>query len=248
MRTAAVGHQCVDCVAAGAATVVAPRTALGGRQGSATPVASYGLLAVNVAMFVAQMASTGLERQLMLWPPAVADGQWYRLLTSAFLHASVTHILFNMWALYVVGPPLERWLGTSRFLAMYILSALGGGVLAYLLSPVNSATVGASGAIFGLFAATFVVGKRLNFDVQGVVAIIVLNLAFTFVIPAVSSQQISWQGHVGGLLTGGAVAWAYAYAPKGSRTAVHAGVIVGLLGLFAAAVWWRTHDLLLQFS
>ena len=84
MRTAAVGHQCVDCVAAGAATVVQPSTALGGRQGSANPVASYALLAVNVVMFVAQMASVGLDRQLMLWPPAVADGQWYRLLTSAF--------------------------------------------------------------------------------------------------------------------------------------------------------------------
>lgn len=235
-------------MAAGAATVRTVRTATGARQGSATPMVTYSLIAINVVMFLVQMASPQLERQLVLWPPGVADGQWYLLLTSAFLHASIIHIVFNMWVLYVVGPELERWLGTWRFLVLYILSALGGGVLAYLFSAVNSATVGASGAIFGLFAATFVVGKRLNLDVRGVTAIIVLNLAFTFVIPAMTSQQISWQGHVGGLLTGAAVAWAFAYAPKDSRTAVHAGVIGGLLVLFTVLVWWRTHELLTAFA
>ena len=193
---------------------------------------TYTLIAVNIAMFIVQTSSATLERQLVLWPPAVADGQVWRIFTSAFLHYSVTHILFNMFALWVIGPPLERALGRSRFLALYILSALGGGVLVYLLSPLNSATAGASGAIFGLFGATFVVGKRLNMDVRGVVAMIVINLAFTFVLPLLSSQQISWQGHIGGLVTGILVAWIYLYAPRERRNAVHLGASVALLVLF----------------
>ena len=246
---AAVGHQCVDCVHAGAATVRPVRTVFGGTQrGDGTPVVTYTLIAVNVLMFILQSSSTTLEQQLVLWPPAVAQGEWWRILTSAFLHYSVTHILFNMWALWVVGPALERLFGRSRFVSLYLLSALGGGVLVYLLSPLNSATAGASGAIFGLFAATFVVGKRLNLDVRGVVAVIVINLAFTFVLPLLSSHQISWQGHVGGLLTGALVAWVYAYAPQAQRAAVQLGASVGLLVLFVALIWWRTADLRAMFG
>ena len=123
-----------------------------------------------------------------------------------------------MWALYVVGPPLETALGRLRFTALYFMSALGGSVLVYLLSSLGAQTAGASGAVFGLFGATFVVGKRLNLDVRWVIGLIALNLAFTFVIPLVSSQNISWQGHIGGLVTGAAIAAAYAYAPRKSRT------------------------------
>jgi membrane associated rhomboid family serine protease len=246
MRDAAVGHQCVECVQAGAATVRQPRTRLGGRQTGYTPVVTYALIAINVLMFVGQQASATLERQLVLWPPAVAHGEVWRIFTSAFLHYNITHILFNMFALWVIGPSLERWLGQSRFLALYILSALGGGVLVYLLT-FNAQTAGASGAIFGLFGATFVVGKRLNMDVRGVVALIVINLAFTFVIPLMSSQQISWQGHIGGLVTGMLVAWIYAYTPRERGTSVHIGASVALLILFIALAWWRTSQLLEQF-
>ena len=161
MRDAAVGHQCEECVRAGARTVRQPQTQLGGRAGSTTPIVTYGLIALNVLVFVAQSASSSLERELTLSPRAVAaDGDLYRLITSAFLHYGITHLLFNMWALYVVGPPLEMWLGRLRFGALYVLSALGGSVLVYLLAPLDSSTAGASGAVFGLFAATFVVAKE----------------------------------------------------------------------------------------
>src|SRR6516164_5773973 len=189
MRDAAVGHQCVECVQAGAKTIPQPRTQVGGRQRSGTPVVTYALIAINVLTFVLQKSVPGWQSQLTLWPPAVADGQLYRLVTSAFVHNSPTHLLLNMWALYVVGPPLEMWLGRLRFGALYALSGLGGSVLVYLLSPLNSATAGASGAIFGLFGATFVVGRRLTLDVRWVVVVIVVNLVFTFVAPAVSSQR-----------------------------------------------------------
>jgi len=243
MHSAAVGHQCADCVGAAARTVRPVTTSFGGqRQRSAIPIVTYVLIGINVAMFVLQNVSADVLRAMVLWPPAVADGDLYRLLTSAFLHFGLAHIAFNMLALYFVGPPLEMALGRLRFSALYLLSALGGSVLVYLLT-VNAATAGASGAVFGLFGATFVVGKKLNMDVRAVVAIIGLNLAFTFVIPLFTSQSISWQGHIGGLVTGAAVAAAYAYAPRQQRNMVQAGATVAVVAAFVVLIWWRTAEL-----
>jgi membrane associated rhomboid family serine protease len=149
------------------------------------------------------------------------------------------HILFNMVALYFMGPALEIALGRLRFIGIYALSGLGGSVLVYLLSPINQPTLGASGAIFGLFGASFILARRLDFDVRPIVGLIVINLIITFVVPS-----ISWQGHVGGLVTGAAIAWAYGYAPQANRTLIQAGVTVAVLVLFAALVWWRTVSLL----
>lgn len=248
MRDAAVGHQCAECVSAGAQTVRQPQTHFGSRQRSNAPAVTYTLIAVNVLMFVFQTVSTGLQGVLVLRPAAVADGEFYRLITSAFMHYGLTHLLFNMWALYVVGPPLEMWLGRLRYGSLYIMSALGGSVLVYLLSPLNAATAGASGAVFGLFGAAFVVGRRLNLDVRWVIGLIALNLAFTFVIPMISSQNISWQGHIGGLITGSLIAAAYAYAPSQGRNLIQAGVTIAVLLLFALLIWWRTSELLMHFG
>ncbi|WP_241523394.1 rhomboid family intramembrane serine protease [Mycobacterium sp. IEC1808] len=239
MRAAAVGHQCVECVEAGARSIRQPRTQFGGRERPGMPVITYALIAINVGVFALQMSVRGLQSQLVLWPPAVADGQLYRLVTSAFVHYGAAHLLLNMWALYVVGPPLEMLLGRLRFGALYALSLLGGSVLVYLIT-LNTATAGASGAVFGLFGATLVVAKRLNLDMRWVVAVIVINLLYTFVAPAVSSERISWQGHVGGLVTGGLVAAAYVYAPRERRNLIQASVTVLASVLFAALIWWRT--------
>jgi len=248
MRDAAVGHQCEECVREGAKTVRQPRTALGAPQRRPTPVITYGLIAINVVMFVLETVSSRVQSELVLRSPAVADGDLYRLLTSAFMHYGLAHLLFNMYALFVVGPPLEVWLGRLRFGALYALSALGGSVLVYLLSPLNAATAGASGAVFGLFGAWFVVGKRLNLDVRWVVGLIVINLAFTFVIPVLGGQNISWQGHIGGLATGALVAAAYAYAPRERRTVIQVSVTAAILVVFALLIWWRTAELLSQFA
>lgn len=237
MRGAAVGHQCPECVQAAALTVPPVRTPAGGIQRAGAPV-SYALIAVNVAVYIAQMASPGVQRALALWPVAVAAGDYYRLLSSAFVHYGIVHILFNMWALYVLGPPLEQHLGRLRFTSLYLLSALGGSVVVYLLSPLNAATAGASGAIFGLFGATLVAARRLNLDVRWLVTLIVVNLVITFSVPG-----ISWQGHVGGLITGAAVGAAYVYAPRARRTLTQVSVSVALLVLFAVLVLWRTHQI-----
>jgi membrane associated rhomboid family serine protease len=211
-------------------------------------VVTYTLIAVNLLAFVLQTVSPDLERQLVLWSPAVADGQWWRLLTSAFLHYGLMHIAFNMLVLYVMGPQLEQTFGRLRYGALYAMSALGGSVLVYLLSPLNSATAGASGAIFGLFGATFVVAKRLNLDVRPIIALIGFNVVFTLVVPLVTSQNISWQGHLGGLVTGGLVAAALVYAPRERRNLLQAGAVVTLLVVFVALIWWRTQSLFAQFG
>jgi membrane associated rhomboid family serine protease len=243
MRSAAVGHQCVDCVQAAAQNAPTAVTVSGGVRRAGAPVLTYALIAVNVAVFVLQAVTPGLQGKLALWAPAVAGGELYRLGTSAFIHYGLLHLLFNMGALYVVGPPLERHLGRLRFAALYALSALGGSVVVYLFSPLNSATGGASGAVFGLFGATFVLAKRLNLDVRGVVTLIAINMAITFTIPG-----ISWQGHVGGLVTGGLIAAAYLYAPRAGRNLVQGGATMGLLALFVGLIAWRTTSLVDRFG
>ena len=247
MRSAAVGHQCDDCVRGGAKSVRQPRGVAGGQAG-AMPVVTYALIAINVLMFVVEAVTPGLQQKLVLFAPAVADGDLYRLVTSAFMHYGIVHLLFNMYALYIIGPALERWLGRTRYTALYLLSALGGSVLVYLLSPLNAATAGASGAVFGLFGAAFVIGKRLNVNVQWVLGLIAINLAFTFVIPALGGQQISWQGHIGGLVTGSAVAAIYAYAPRERGTAIQLSASLAIVVAFVALIWWRTTDLMSMFG
>ena len=141
-------------------------------------------------------------------------------------------ILFNMWALVFVGPSLEGLLGRVRFLAVYLLSAVGGGVMYYFLAPPNNPAVGASGAIFGLFGAWFVVSRRLRLDTRGIVMLIAINLALSFFFHNV----IAWQDHIGGLLTGALLTAAYAYAPRKNRTAVQVAATIALVALIVVAV------------
>ena len=131
-------------------------------------------------------------------------------------------------------------MGHVRFVCLYLLSLVGGSVLVYLLTPVGTPTLGASGAIFGLFGALFVLAHRLNFDMRGIVGLIVVNLVITFTVPGVS-----WQGHVGGLLTGAAVAFVYGYAPRAHRNMIQVGASVAMLLVFAGLIWWRTDTILM---
>jgi membrane associated rhomboid family serine protease len=138
-----------------------------------------------------------------------------------------------MWALWILGRNLESALGPLRFGVLYLLSGLGGGVAVYYLSTQHGETAGASGAIFGLFAALFVVLRRLGRDASSIIPILVINLVFTFTVPG-----ISWQGHIGGMITGGIVAAILAYAPRANRNVVQAVgcvvVLVALVGLVLA--------------
>ena len=247
MIAASVGFQCPDDVREGSRTVRQPRTALGGRITADTARVSTVLVVVNVLVFLLGLGGL-LPRatldygNLALLPDGsggeigVAAGQYYRLLTSAFLHAGTFHLLSNMFALVSLGPALEQALGRARFLTLYVVAALGGSTLSYLVSDAGTFGVGASGAIFGLFGAYYVVVRRVGGDTGSIVTLLVINLVVTFALPI-----IDWRAHVGGLLTGAAVAAAYAYAPKGTqRTTVQIAGVLLLVGLLLLALVLRT--------
>jgi membrane associated rhomboid family serine protease len=247
MRSASVGFQCPECVAEGAKTVRTPRTTFGGRVSADSARVTMTLIALNVAVFVIGFGVHDLDARFGNLALAfngfqvvgVANGEYYRLITSAFLHAGVLHILFNMFALAQIGPVLENALGRVRYLALYLLAALGGSVTGYLLAPTNQPSVGASGAIFGLFGAYYVVVRKLGGETGPIVLLLVVNLVITFSVP-----NIDWRAHLGGLVTGAVLAAAFAYAPRGPRQAgLHAAACAVVAVALVVAVVLRTQAL-----
>ena len=256
MREAAVGHQCPECVKEGARSVRQARTAFGGRITTA-PMVTYVLIGLNVLAYLGELVRPSivdrfemLGRGLMgpdgghyVWLAnypsdyhleGVVGGEWYRLLTGAFLHLPPTggsfgilHIVMNMVSLWNIGRVVESQLGRIRYITLYLLSAFGGSVLVLLIAP-DTPTVGASGAIFGLGAAYYVMARRLGADMSTVNRFMAGLLLWLLI----SAGLTSWQGHLGGLLAGGVVTLAYAYAPRDSRrNLVQAGACVALLAL-----------------
>lgn len=220
MVTASVGFQCPECVAEGRRSVRQPRTAYGGAVGRGGVDATRILVGLNVLAFVATLFSgagalsgsgnSEIYDRFALIPAAVANGEWYRLVTSMFLHFGIPHIVFNMWALLVIGSPLERLLGRLRFLVLYFLAGLGGALLSFAFGPPLEQAAGASGAIFGLFGAFYVVNRRRGLETGPIVGLIAINLVFSF-----TFSGIDWRGHVGGLVAGAAVALALSAPPPG---------------------------------
>jgi membrane associated rhomboid family serine protease len=260
LRQAAVGQQCVDCVREAGGSTRPARTAFGGRLVS-NAVVTWTLVGLNVLLYFVELARPGLANDWGLIGYArftangplqgIAAGQWYRLITSAFLPPATglgglgfLDILFNMWALVVVGPSLEQLLGRVRFLAVYLLSAIGGGVAFFLLAPNNVLALGASGAIFGLFGAWFVVARKLRIDVRGIGVIIAINLAFDLLY----RSTIAWQDHVGGLIVGVLTTVAFAYAPRKNRMAAGVAAGVAVLAILVVLVIFRSHDLTSQLG
>lgn len=168
------------------------------------------------------------------WVPGVAEGSYWQLLSNAFSHVELWHIAANMLALWVLGPQLEAVLGRARFLALYLLSALAGSVTVFWLAGETTPTLGASGAIFGLFGALFVIVHKVGGDLSQLVWLLGINAVITFVVP-----HVSWQGHLGGLVGGALVAAILVYAPKARRGAVQAAGLGGMLLLLAAATVLR---------
>jgi len=234
-RPAAVGVQCVDCVREQAKTVRSTRTVFGGNVSDA-PVVSYAIIAICVVVFLLQLTVPGLTRDIQ-FVPVLGDHEPWRFLTVAFAHANITHIMFNMLALWMVGAQyVERLLGGVRYAALYLVSALGGSVVYLLMaSPPNTVeeaqhglwftpTVGASGAVFGLFGALLVLNRHLGRSSAGMWATIGINAVIGFVIP-----NIAWQAHLGGLLTGAAVAAAIAGTSTPARRRWQWPAVAGVL-------------------
>jgi membrane associated rhomboid family serine protease len=211
MHQASVGFHCPECARGGRQKVI-PARAL-----ATKPVATYALVAANLAIFIADTISSGrldlmtdqlgeLGRKGALFGPAVAAGDWWRPITSGFLHIGLFHVGFNMYLLYLLGSLLEPAIRKGPFLALYFLSLLGGSFAVLVYAP-NEPTVGASGAVFGLMAAAFVALRSRGIDPfsTGIGTLLLINIVFTFAVPGISRA-----GHIGGLLAGaagGAIIW-----------------------------------------
>jgi membrane associated rhomboid family serine protease len=247
MVPASVGFQCPECVQEGRRTTRVARNVFGGRAGGngevtkilvAINVVIYVLTALNAGSFTSPNPTAAVYNDFALVPAQVAHGEWYRVVSSMFLHYGIVHIAFNMWALWVMGIALEGMLGRLRFLGLYFLSGLGGSVLSFATGPVLTPAAGASGAIFGLFGAFFVVLRRRNLETGGIVGLIAVNLVISFTI-----SNIDWRGHVGGLIVGTVVGFVFAYAPSGpQRDRIQlAGCAAVAVALLAGAALGAAH-------
>jgi membrane associated rhomboid family serine protease len=237
MREAPVGFQCPECVALGARATREPRTIAGGRLHGDPTLVTKILVALNVLLFGLQQVWPDLTAKgALIGFPLAVGGEWYRLVTSAFLHVSLTHLMFNMLALWFVGAAIEPRLGRARYLTVYLVSALAGSVLSYAVDPINSVSVGASGAVFGLFGALAILALRLRFDVRGVLAIIAINVVIGFV----PGLNINWRAHLGGLLAGTLLTAAMVYAPQAHRVLAAVVSSVVILAVCVGVTIWRT--------
>jgi membrane associated rhomboid family serine protease len=196
-------------------------------------VVTLALIAINAAVWGLQLLIGAQFTLAFDYAPMLTASEPWRMITAAFLHDpdSILHILFNMYSLWIFVRELEVVLGRGRYLALYMLAAFGGSVSVLLLAP-DTYVVGASGAIFGLMGAYFVVIRAIGGRSGQLLGLIAINLMSGFIVPGVS-----WQGHVGGLATGAVVAWVYAK----TRNDVDAGkrkryVLLILIALIAITV------------
>jgi len=176
------------------------------RPDSGQPVVTWTIIAICLVVFGLQNIPGDIGQLVNVYgtyQPRFTEQIPWTMITSAFLHGSILHILFNMYSLFIIGPVLERMLGRGRFIALYLLSAFGGSVAVLFLAP-GGGVLGASGAIFGLFAAFFIIQRKLGSTNVQLLVIIGLNLVIGFVLP-----NVSWQAHLGGLIVGAAVAFVY---------------------------------------
>lgn len=240
VRQGAVGQKCLECAAPEPGARV--YTARDIRSGAGAPASKAILLACGAAFLVVLLNQDWGSRLFEFAEQDnrdVAAGQWYRLLTSAFLHDpyGFTHILFNMWALYMFGPPLEREVGTAPFTALYLASGLAGGAAFYFFGPSVGSAVGASGAIFGLFGAWLADAVHNRHTLAGqanlrqMLLVLGINLALPLLLP-----RIAWEAHVGGLVAGFVVGWLWLTSAYRDRLAARAVVAAAVGAVALAAV------------
>lgn len=237
MNSAAVGFQCPECVREGQRSVRKGRPLY---LGASAPVVTYALIGINLLVWVAILAKPSLvylvsqhvqnfctlngtpyvgapQDQCVAtggtYALGTAHGGWWELLTATFTHQQVWHIATNMLSLWMIGPLVERALGRTRYLLAYLVCGLGGSLMVLAVGPQMGFTLGASGAIFGLLGILVVLFVRHGLPLQQIGSVVVLNLFITFTLHNV----ISWQGHIGGLITGLVIGALVAYTPLGRR-------------------------------
>jgi membrane associated rhomboid family serine protease len=255
MTMAPVGIRCPDHAgnAAGRRRLRGPAPVIRAQRqlGSTFAPVTKALIAINVLVYlITAVQGQGLNspggslfNKTALYGPLVEHGDWWRLITAAFLHANIVHIGFNMFALWVIGGPVEHYLGRSRFLGLYLVAGLAGSAGALLQSP-TGVTVGASGAIFGILGALLILEWQATGKLGGqAMTLIVINLAFSF-----TFAGISWGGHVGGLIGGILATLAFARWGRGHAAYGRLGFggALGLVVIAAASValaYWKVRGL-----
>jgi membrane associated rhomboid family serine protease len=209
---APVGVHCPECVrearAASGGSTLRPMGRRLGRMVSPTsgrPIVTYTLIALCLVIYGIQFLTGGDSSPVtkdLIYAPLYTPTQPWRMFTSIFIHESIIHVGFNMYSLWIVGPALESMLGRVRYLVLFFVAGFGGSVGVLLIAPANQPVLGASGAIFGLFGAYFIIARRLGGNATYFLVIIVINLVIGFI----PGSGIAWQAHVGGLVAGAAVA------------------------------------------
>ena len=239
---ASVGQRCPECVRSEGTQKIIPTTPRGrslSQSGAPATRAFIILAAVFYVLTRFDDAGLGVFQALVQSNAAIAQGEWWRIFTPVLLHASTMHILFNMWALWVLGPQIERGVGTWPFVALYMAAAGFGGAFAFYLGGPNDFAVGASGAIFGLFGvwANWAVRRRHTLYGRAMLRqigfLLLINAAIPLFVPS-----ISWQAHLGGLTAGFLVGelWSNVKGqnPIAMRTAV--AVAVGVLAVLSVLI------------
>ena len=194
------------------------------RDGS--PIVTYSLIGVTVVVFLLQLLLGGILEQYLIYRPALTARQPWTMLTSLLAHQSYLHIGFNMLSLFIFGRILEPMIGKGRFLALYLISGFGGSVAVLLLAP-QGGVLGASGAIYGLFGAFFIIQRKLGGNSGQVILLIVLNLAIGFL----PGMNISWQAHVGGLVAGALVSLVLVNTRTRKQRPLQVGALIALVAV-----------------
>ncbi len=234
-----VGIRCPDHASTGESAPAPKRTARRARASISVSgsFVTQALIAINVGVYLlelllgGQLNGTGntIYEHGVLAGPFIADGEWWRLMTSAFLHYGPVHLGLNMLVLWIIGPALEEYLGHGRYALLYLVSGLAGAAGALVWSP-NALTVGASGAIWGIMGAALLLEARRIYVFGGqALGLVVFNLAITFLIPGISIG-----GHIGGLIGGAAAALAFTSLKRTPALATLSVVAVGALSVAVA--------------
>jgi len=226
MQPASVGFQCPRCVGQGRASVRAPRTRYGARLGAGGDAGTKAVMAALALVAVVDLVTGRLATSLLaMVNPAVATGEFWRLLTAAFTSGGLLGLLMNLLVLWLVGRAVEAELGTARFVALYLAGGLGGATLFFVLGPPGGAALGASAAVIGLLSANTVGKLKNGEDVRPDIGLFVLLLLYSLL---VGFSSYGWLDLLGGIVVGALVGWVLAYAPRRNRGTVQA---VGLLAI-----------------
>jgi membrane associated rhomboid family serine protease len=240
---APVGVHCPECVREARGSVASSARPLGRRfanivrPGSGRPIVTYTIIGINIVVFILELLTgnpimgngSGAVADALAYNPGDILFHPWTVLTNAFVHASLIHIALNMYSLFVLGVPLERYLGRGRFIALYLIGTIGASVGVDFLSRVGA--IGASGAVFALLGALILFSRRLGFSPTWLIVIGVINLGYGFV-----AAGISWQGHLGGLVSGLLVGGLFIYTRTRQRQPLQVAGLIALPVLYLVAL------------